>query len=64
MAFRDARQSFMRGVRPYIVETYDNQAVGIRILRPDGNYSAPLPIDLGAAGAKYRQAHIDSLTGN
>ncbi len=60
----DARQSFMRGVRPYIVETYDNQAVGIRILRPDGNYSAPLPIDLGAAGAKYRQAHIDSLTGN
>lgn len=60
----NARQSFIRGVRPYIVETYDNQAVGIRILRPDGNYSAPLPIDLGAAGAKYRQAHIDSLTGN
>ncbi len=60
----DARQSFMRGVRPYIVETYDNQAVGIRVLRPDGNYSAPLPIDLGEAGAKYRQAHIDSLTGN
>lgn len=59
----DARQSFMRGVRPYIVETYDNQAVGIRVLRQDGNYSAPLPIDLGEAGAKYRKAHIDSLTG-
>lgn len=59
----DARQSFMRGVRPYVVETYDNQKVGIRILRPDGNYSAPLPIDLGEAGAKYRKAHIDSLIG-
>jgi hypothetical protein len=59
----DARQSVIRGARPYIVETYDNQKVGIRVLRPDGNYSAPLPIDLGEAGAKYRKAHIDSLTG-
>ena len=59
----DARQSFIRGARPYIVETYDNQTVGIRVLRPDGNYSAPLPIDLGEAGAKYRKAHIDSLIG-
>ena len=58
-----ARQSFIRGSRPYIVETYDNQKVGIRVLRPDGNYSAPLPIDLGEAGAKYRKAHIDSLIG-
>jgi hypothetical protein len=41
--------------------TADDQVVGIHVLRSDGNYSAPLPIDLGAAGAKYRQAHIDSL---
>lgn len=58
-----ARQSVIRGARPYVVETYDNQKVGIRVLRADGNYSAPLPIDLREAGDKYRKAHIDSLIG-
>ena len=57
----EATEVVLRGVRPFVVETYDNQNIGIRVRLPDGNLSAYIPLDLRAAGERHRQKLLSQL---
>lgn len=55
-----ARQSWIRGVRPYRVLSFDNQKVIVQVMNGNGNYLT-VPVDMAGAGATYRAEYLEGL---